>query len=179
MGGTLQQPPAAMIEIRPRHSSMLHRSGIKMCKQRRGRSIITTRGAASPRNGPPSPWAVTCEYESYSRKEHYAPRHAHRTLPVPAGASAVRYCAVLTQCTLRSTPETSPARPRAANRISREHGGGSVLWRCRWRSCCGRPRRASSSCSARQRRGLSARCRTQHGTLQRSAAYGGVRCNAG
>ena len=32
-------------------------------------------------------------------------------------ASAVRYCAVLTQCTLRRTSETRAARPRAAHRI--------------------------------------------------------------
>ena len=119
-----------------------------------------------------------------SCKEHYASRYAHCTLPVPAGASAVRYCAVLTQCTLRRTSETfaqrDPGQPIGFQQAqSTAHGGGSVLWRCRWRSCCGRPRTASSSCSARQRSGLSARCRTQHGTLQRCAAYRGVSCNAG
>ena len=94
--------------------------------------------------------------KQYSCKEHYAPRHAQFTLPVPAGASAVRYCAVLTQCTLRRTSETfaqrDPGQPIGFQQAqSTAHGGGSVLWRCRWRSCCGRPRRASSSCSARQR----------------------------
>jgi len=54
MGGTLEQPPAAMIEISCRRSSIHHRSSILTCKYRRGRSVTTTRGAVSPRNAPPS-----------------------------------------------------------------------------------------------------------------------------
>ena len=129
-------------------------------------------------------WAVTCEYEAV------LVQGALRTETCTIYATCAGRCercpvlrgtdAVYSTPHLETFAQRDPGQPIGFQQAqSTAHGGGSVLWRCRWRSCCGRPRTASSSCSARQRSGLSARCRTQHGTLQRSAAYRGVRCNAG